>query len=122
MILILFTIAFVLGPALFLQLTRTDGYLWPLALVALIMVGLSFVSRQDASLILPAQAGPIQLGPLLLSVFLIWAAWILVLVLMARAVCKRHPGPVARRWARSMGAVGTTVPWFGFATANMMAE
>ena len=117
MVVILFTMAFVLGPALFLWLVRGDGRLRPLAVAALIMVGLSFVLRKDTSL-----TAPIQTGPLFLSVFLIWMAWILVLVLVARAVRKRHPGPVARRWSQSLGAMGTTVPWFGFAAVNMMAD
>ena len=73
MLLILFTMAFVLGPALFLALVRLDPGRGPLALVA-------------------------------------------------HAVRAAYPTPGVRRWSRAVGAMGTTVPWFGFAAAQMMVR
>lgn len=117
MLLILYTMAFVVGPALFLALARYDGRLWPPALIASVMVVLSLALRNEASM-----SVAVDPGPLFFSILLIWLAWILVLVLVVRAVRRTYPGPTAQRWARGLGAMGTTVPWFGFATAQMMAE
>ena len=115
MVLALFTAAFVIGPALFLALERLDGRRWPLALTASVLVVFSFMLRSDAGLSLS-----VDLTPLALSLLLIWLAWILVLVLVARALRATVPTPRARRWGRAICAVGTTVPWFGFVTARMM--
>ncbi|WP_299294725.1 hypothetical protein [uncultured Tateyamaria sp.] len=117
MLLILFTMAFVIGPALFLALVRTDGRRWPLALIASVLVVLSFVFRSEASLTLGVDPTPV-----FLSVLLIWLAWVLVMVIVARAMYAAQPTPTMRRWSRAICAMGTTVPWFGFATAQMMAE
>mmetsp|Transcript_28313 Transcript_28313/g.52738 ORF Transcript_28313/g.52738 Transcript_28313/m.52738 type:complete len:118 (-) Transcript_28313:7882-8235(-) len=117
MLLILYTMAFVIGPALFLALSHYDGRLWPPAMIASIMVVLSLALRNEAAL-----SVTVDPGPLFFSILLIWMAWILVLVLVVRAVRRTYPNPTAQRWARGLGAMGTTVPWFGFATAQMMAE
>lgn len=117
MVLILYIVVFVVGPALFLLLARSDGRSWPLAAIASVLVALSFALRKNASLLVA-----VDTGPLLVSLFLIWVAWILVLVLVVRAVCRTYSGHGARRWAQALGAMGTTVPWFGFAAATMMAE
>ena len=118
MVHILYALAFVVGPALFLLLLlRFDGRSWPLAMIASALVALSFALRKFASPALTVDA-----GPLLVSVFSIWVAWILVLVLVVRRVRQTYPGPSAHRWAQALGAMGTTVPWFGFAAAAMMAE
>ncbi|WP_299366823.1 hypothetical protein [uncultured Tateyamaria sp.] len=117
MLLILFTMAFVIGPALFLVLVAFDGRRWPLALVASVLVVLSLALRNEASLSLGVAPAPV-----FLSILLIWLAWILVMVLVARALYAAQPTPTMRRWSRAICAMGTTVPWFGFATAQMMAE
>ncbi|MEL6450234.1 MAG: hypothetical protein AAFQ19_03165 [Pseudomonadota bacterium] len=117
MLLVLFTMAFVLGPALFLVMAQFDGRLWPLALLSSVFVVLSLSLRHEASLRLAVDP-----GPLFVSLFLIWIAWILVLVLVFRAVRQSVRSRTGRRWARAFCAMGTTVPWFGFATAQMMAE
>ncbi|MFL4469249.1 hypothetical protein ACERZ8_04945 [Tateyamaria armeniaca] len=117
MLLVLFTMAFVLGPALFLALVRYDIRRLPLALIASVLVIASFVLRSEASLTLG-----IDPVPVFLSILSIWLAWILVLVVVTRAVRAAYPGAAARRWSRSIGAMGTTVPWFGFAAAQMMVK
>ena len=61
-------------------------------------------------------------APVFLSVLLIWLAWVLVMVVVARALPAASPTLTMRRWSRAICAMGTTVPWFGFATAQMMAE
>lgn len=117
MIVVLFTMAFVLGPALFLMLLRLDGQRWPLALVASVLVVLSFRAHSEASLTLTL--APL---PVFLSILFIWLAWIIVLVMVTQAMRRTYPTRRAGRWARAFGAMGTTVPWFGFATAQMIAR
>ena len=117
MVLILFTMAFVIGPAIFLVLARYDGRLWPLALSASFLVLGSLMLRTDINLTL--SAAPV---PILASLVMMWIAWILVLVLVIRAVRQSFPSRRARRWSRALGAMPTTIPWFGFATAQMMVE
>ncbi len=115
MLILLFVMAFVLGPALFLALEQFDGRAWPLALVASALAAVSFALRNEVAVILGATP-----GTLFVSLLLIWIAWVLVLVLVVRAA--RRTWPERRRVARALGAMGTTVPWFGFAAAQMMAR
>jgi len=117
MLLVLFTMAFVLGPAIFLVLVRYDTRRWPLALAASVLVVLGFLMRSLARL-----APTVDLMQVFLSISAIWLAWILVLVLVARAIRQALPTPAASRWSRAICAMGTTIPWFGFATAQLMAE
>ncbi|MEL6617843.1 MAG: hypothetical protein AAFY39_13295 [Pseudomonadota bacterium] len=117
MLILLFVMAFVLGPALFLALEQFDGRAWPLALIASSMAAVSFALRNEVSVMLGAAP-----GTLFASLMLIWLAWVLVLVLVVRAARRTWPGRTPRRVARSIGAMGTTVPWFGFAAAQMMAR
>jgi len=118
---VLFLMAFVVGPALFLALllvlAHVKGRVWPLALIASLLVIASFALRNEASLTVS-----VDRTILFASLVLIWLAWIVVLVLVVRALSRTFPQPKARRWARAFGAMGTTVPWFGFAAAQMMAE
>lgn len=117
MLLILFTMAFVLGPALFLLLAQFDGRLWPLALISSVLVVLSLALRNEAALTLGLDRWAV-----FFSVFLIWLSWIMVLVLVMRALRRTYPSRNMHRWSRAIGAMGTTVPWFGFAAAQMMVE
>lgn len=114
MILALFTMAFVIGPALFLVLVHFDRQRWPLALVASVLVVASFLARHEAGLT-PAPL------PVFLSVLFIWLAWIVLLVLVTHAIRTACPTRNAQRWTRAIGAMGTTIPWFGFTAARMMA-
>ncbi len=117
MLILLFIMAFVIGPALFFALDRVVGKHWPLALVASVLVLASFVLRSEASLAFSA-----DVTRTFLSVLFIWLAWVLVMVLAARAVRQALPSLRARRFVRVAGAMGTTVPWFGFAAAQMIAR
>ncbi|MEM8653527.1 MAG: hypothetical protein AAGF36_02185 [Pseudomonadota bacterium] len=115
MIVILFILAFVVGPALFFALDRAAGRPWPLALGVTVLVLASFVVRD---------AGAVEVTPArgLASIALIWLAWVLVMVLGARAAGRFLDTPRDRRLARVIGAVGTTLPWFGFAASQWMAR
>lgn len=50
----------------------------------------------------------------------IWGGWIGVLAYGAQALRRMDTGLRMRRWSAVMGAVGTTVPWFGLASANLL--
>tara|TARA_R110002072_G_scaffold57052_19_gene147087 strand:+ start:2921 stop:3292 length:372 start_codon:yes stop_codon:yes gene_type:complete len=54
------------------------------------------------------------------GVLLIWLAWIGVLAFAALALRRKDPSARMRHWTAIIGALGTTVPWFGLASANMM--
>jgi len=50
----------------------------------------------------------------------LWSAWIAVIALVVQALRRADPRPAMRRWSGVLGAVGTTVPWFGLVLANFM--
>ena len=54
------------------------------------------------------------------SITLIWFAWIGVLAYGAQALRQADPGRAMRRWTGVIGAAGTTMPWFGLASANLV--
>jgi hypothetical protein len=43
-----------------------------------------------------------------------------VIALVVQALRRADPRPAMRRWSGVLGAVGTTVPWFGLVLANLM--
>ncbi|KEJ90807.1 hypothetical protein [Sulfitobacter donghicola] len=55
------------------------------------------------------------------GVTFIWGGWIGVLAYGAQAMRRMDGGLRMRRWTAVMGSVGTTVPWFGLASANLLA-
>ena len=117
MVYLLFIMAFVLGPALFFVLERVAGRHWPLAFVASVLVLVSFLLRSGANLTFE-----FDVTRTFLSVVSIWVAWVIVMVLAAGALRRAFPSHRARRLIHVAGAMGTTVPWFGFAAAQMMAR
>jgi hypothetical protein len=54
------------------------------------------------------------------SVLLIWFAWIGVLAFVAMVLRDKDPSARMHRWTAIVGAVGTTVPWFGLASASLI--
>lgn len=115
MVVVLFTMAFVLGPALFLALLHFDVSPGALMVMASFLTVLSFVLRSEARLTLDFDPALV-----LSSVVLIWLAWVSLMVFVAQALFAALASKPARRAARAVCAMGTTVPWFGFATARMM--
>jgi len=51
----------------------------------------------------------------------IWGGWIGVLAYGAQALRRMDHGPGMRRWTTLMGSLGTTMPWFGLASASALA-
>jgi len=117
MVSILFLIVFVVGPILFFALDRVAGKHWPLVLVVVALILASFALQSAVTLPIATEMTRSVLG-----VMCVWIAWVLIMVLAARAM--RHVLPLlrARRISRMAGAMGTTVPWFGFAAAQMIAS
>lgn len=54
------------------------------------------------------------------SIALIWFAWIGVLAYGALMFRQVDNGLRMRRWTGVIGAAGTTMPWFGLASANLV--
>ena len=52
------------------------------------------------------------------SVLMMRFAWIGGLAFGAQALRRADTGAAMRRWSGMIGAVGTTVPWFGLASAR----
>lgn len=50
----------------------------------------------------------------------IWGGWIGVLAYGSQALRRMDRGIGMRRWTAVLGAMGTTVPWFGLASANLL--
>ncbi|WP_298858616.1 hypothetical protein [uncultured Sulfitobacter sp.] len=55
------------------------------------------------------------------GVAFIWGGWIGVLAYGAQALRLMDHGLGMRRWTAVAGAAGTTVPWFGLASASLLA-
>ena len=51
----------------------------------------------------------------------IWGGWIGVLAYGAQALRRIDRRAHMRRWTAVMGSVGTTMPWFGLASASLLA-
>jgi hypothetical protein len=54
------------------------------------------------------------------GVAFIWGGWIGVLAYGTQALRQMDNGIGMRRWTAVMGALGTTVPWFGLASASLL--
>lgn len=54
------------------------------------------------------------------GVAFIWGGWIGVLAYGAQTLRRMDRRTRMRRWTAVMGAVGTTIPWFGLASASLL--
>lgn len=118
--LILFCVVFGLGPWVFLRLMRLTPAPSVLAKLALAMVICAAASLW-LRFLAPVPWG-VNIWATWLGIGLIWAAWIAVLALVALALRQVDTGPGMHRWTRVIGAIGTTVPWFGLASARLMSS
>lgn len=115
---VLFLIVFVGGPLAFRALTREGPSLRAFRRVALFAAlcaatGLTlrygFVDLWGRNLLVTGA-----------GIAFIWGGWIGVLAYGAQALRRMDSGAHMRRWTAVMGAVGTTVPWFGLASASLL--
>ena len=105
----LFVLCFVAGPAVYLAFWRWLPVPRFLGAIAALCAGLSVA----VNALLPAGAW--------VSVFslgVLWVGWICALAAGAQLLAQGLGKPVLGRLA---GIVGTTLPWFGFATAQWIA-
>lgn len=104
-----FILSFGAGPNLFAILMRLGpGILAPVALVVVMAAGGALWLQIHGSLI----------G----SLIALWLAWVLAVALVVMALRRRIGAGRARRWVTTLGLLTTTLPWFGLATAQMMAS
>lgn len=114
----LFVIIFIGGPLCFRSLTRSGpspAAFRRLALFTAICAATGLTLRYG----FPALWGT----NLLLTgagITFIWGGWIGVLAYGAQALRRMDRGLRMRRWTAVMGAAGTTVPWFGLASASLL--
>jgi hypothetical protein len=117
---IIFAIVFAAGPAAFWVLARkeaTQGYLVTLWVATLALLALAYgASTFGATLGLPA---PVIAFVLVLS---FWMAWVAMLALITLAVRRRVASASVQRTTFAIGAMATTLPWFGLYAARMVAD
>lgn len=106
--LIAFLVTFVAGPLLVGLLLRL-----PARIGTLVTLSASVIGAAGAAVWLQERA---PLG----SLTAFWLGWVLAVGLVAQAVRRRMPGPQVRRGTMIVALLASTLPWFGFATAQMM--
>jgi hypothetical protein len=115
---VLFVIIFVGGPLVFRALTRHGP-----SLVAFRRLAMFTALCAATGLTLRYGFAHLWGSNLLVTgggVAFIWGGWIGVLAYGAQALRRTDGGLGMRRWTAVMGAAGTTVPWFGLASASLM--
>ena len=116
---LVFLAVFIVGPLVFRLLTRRppsrQGQLALICFTVLMGAGGLLIRFE-----LGADWGQRPL-PTLWGILMSWFGWIGVLAFGAQALRQADPRPAMRRWTGMLGAVGTTIPWFGLASARWMA-
>lgn len=112
----LFLISFVAGPAIFWMLARlrpSRGYFVTLWIASAVLAG--------AALSLPRLLGE-SMTTGVAVIILFWLGWIMVIALCVLAARTRLTDGTSTRLAFMIGAMGTTLPWFGLYTAQMIGR
>jgi len=111
--LLLFALAFAIGPLIYLWLLRGRISISVLGTTAVIATSVGLYLRFGQSSAYTSNA-IITLGAL--SLF--WAGWIAGLAVLGLKLMS----PKDRKLIRVGGSLATTVPWFGFAAAQSLAH
>lgn len=115
-----FLLCFVFGPGLFWLIARRCATRARFAMIwalSMLLIGTALVLRHW---VMPAYPQVPMAGiGVLLS---LWLAWILVLALAVLAIRARPFSFRLHRTAFALGAVGTTLPWFGLYAAQMVTH
>ncbi|MEP4198461.1 MAG: hypothetical protein ABJL99_22810 [Aliishimia sp.] len=115
---VLFIVVFVIGPLLFRSgLNHAD--LVNKARFLMLVPALLGVAGWGAKVLAGAAWGR-KLWATVPGIALVWLGWIGLLVFCAARIQVLIPSAIGRKWTRALGAIGTTVPWFGLASAQMM--
>ena len=116
----IFTVAFVAGPLAFWVLSSQQasrGYLVALLGGTFGLIALAFgMANYGMNLAIE----PLFIGLTVIIAF--WVAWIAMLALIMLALRRRASAPGLQRAAFVIGAMATTLPWFGLYAARMVAE
>ncbi len=115
---LVFLIVFLIGPFLFKALIAVPPSLRAIrALAAMVLATFLIALALRYGLLRYWGDSAWLLGA---SALALWAAWIGVIALVVQSLRRADPRPAMRRWSGVLGAVGTTVPWFGLVLANLM--
>ncbi|MGP6089073.1 hypothetical protein [Antarctobacter jejuensis] len=106
--LIAFLVTFLVGPLLVMLVLRL-----PARIGTLVILSATVIGAAGAAVWLQERA-PLE------SLVAFWLGWVLAVAMVAQAVRRRMPGPKVRRWTLIVALMASTLPWFGFATAQMM--
>lgn len=119
---LVFALVFVVGPVLFhLGLRLFEGREGGTTLLAL---ATSFLALSGFAMQFVAGAAwGADIWVTVPGIALVWLGWIGLIVLGAMRLRAVVPGsrPAMRRGVAALGAIGTTIPWFGLASARMVA-
>ncbi|MEC3861382.1 hypothetical protein VK792_08800 [Mesobacterium sp. TK19101] len=108
---------FVGGPALYSVLMRLKGGLWAVLILAGLVIATAGIALSQMRHSLTGSATP---GPLV-ALFFIWLSWVLAVSMVALSFRSRFTTHRGKRRLFLAGLLATTLPWFGLATARMMA-
>jgi hypothetical protein len=113
-----FLLIFLAGPFVFRMLTKAEPSRWGLGFLTLSAV-LPVAAGLGLRYGMAAQWGQdVQIT--LAAILLIWLGWIGLLAFGAQMMRRADPGLGMRRISGVIGALGTTVPWFGLASASLV--
>lgn len=113
---LIYLVTFAAGPTAFWVLARQTPSRWIFALLWVLVIALVALAY-----VIP---GWIGMGPKagFIMVFVMWLAWVMVMALCTLAARARLPEGPPQQWAFAIGAIATTLPWFGLYVAQWMAE
>lgn len=117
---VLFLVVFVVGPLLFRSGLNHVDTLNKARFLMLVPAVLG-LAGWGAKIAVGAAWGR-ELWATVPGIALVWLGWIGLLVYGAARIQFLVPDIRVRKLTRALGAIGTTVPWFGLASAQMMAE
>lgn len=115
-----FIVVFVGGPLLFWKLARRRPEMTSFSVLMVLALALMALAFGVGRWLVPAYATSPYPG--LGAIAMIWLAWVVMLAFCVQAVGLRLRSAPARKAAFAIGAMATTLPWFGLYFAQMMAS
>ena len=119
-LIVTFFIAFVVGPIIFWRLARPAPSRHRIAALLGCAVLLMVVAFAIATWLAPMLAPSPYPGLTVIAAS--WLSWIVVLAYCALALQFRIESRPARKIIFAIGAMSTTLPWFGLYAAQLMVE